>query len=75
MSEEQKMDDSTEILYVRILNDEFVKVKGHSHVYILDKEFKVKYWYGYVGELPWGMVYNNDYYDVKAAKNRIRTVE
>lgn len=46
MSEEQKMDDSTEILYVRILNDEFVKVKGHSHVYILDKEFKVKYWYG-----------------------------
>lgn len=64
MSEEQAMDDSTEIYYVRVLNDELLKVEGHIHAYILDKDFNIKYWYGDVGKFPWGMIYNDNYYYV-----------
>ena len=64
MSEEESIDDSTEIYYVRVLNDDIVKVEGPKHAYLLDKDFNVLYWHSDIGKFPWGTIYDNTYYYV-----------
>ncbi|MBQ4069302.1 MAG: hypothetical protein IJC76_08625 [Lachnospiraceae bacterium] len=62
MSEEDSIDDSTEVSYVRVLNDDIVKVEGPRHAYLLDKDFNVLYWHSDTGKFPWGTIYDNTYY-------------
>lgn len=64
MDEELAVDDSTEIFYVRVINDDVVKVEGHRHAYLLNDKFEILYWYSDIGKFPWGTIYNNKYYYV-----------
>ncbi|MBQ4067665.1 MAG: hypothetical protein IJC76_00285 [Lachnospiraceae bacterium] len=62
MDEGKKIDDSTEIYYVRVINEDYLKVEGHRHAYILDKNFEVICMYDDVGKFPWGTLYEDKYY-------------
>lgn len=62
--EEDAIDDSTKIDYIRILNEEIIKVESHRHAYLLDKDFNVLYWHSDIGKFPWGTIYDNTYYYV-----------
>lgn len=62
LDEGKKIDDSTQVMYVRVINDDYVKVEGRRHAYILDKEFNIVCWYDDVGKFPWGTLYENNYY-------------
>ena len=64
MPEEDAIDDSTKIDYIRILNEEIIKVESHRHAYLLDKDFNVLYWHSDIGKFPWGTIYDNTYYYV-----------
>jgi hypothetical protein len=64
VDEDLKVDDSTEIDYLRVLSDEIIKVQGRRHVYLLDKNFNIIYWHDEIGDFPWGTVYDNKYYYV-----------
>lgn len=63
MPEEYDADDE-DIYFVRVLNDNLIKVEGRRHAYLLDKDFKVKYCYYDVGKFPWGAVFYDYYYYV-----------
>ena len=62
LEESKKLDSSTEIYYISVLNDDYMKVEGHWHAYILDKNFNIVCWYGDVGKFQWGYLYENKYY-------------
>lgn len=64
MDADLAVDDSTSIFYVRVLSDDILKVEGHRHAYLLNRDFEVLYWYSDVGKFPWGMIYENQYYYV-----------
>lgn len=64
MPQEDAIDDSTRIDYIRVLNEEIIKIESHRHAYLLDKDFNVLYWHSDIGKFPWGTIYDNTYYYV-----------
>lgn len=62
LDESKKLDSNTKIFYITIINQDYIKVQGHRHAYILDKEFNIVCWYGDVGEFQWGTMYDDKFY-------------
>lgn len=62
LEESKKLDSSTEIYSISVINDDYMKVEGHRHAYILDKDFNIVCWYGDVGKFQWGYLYEDKYY-------------
>ncbi len=46
LDESKKLAATLEINYVIVINDEYMKIKGHRHTYIVDKNFDIVCWYG-----------------------------
>lgn len=72
MPEEQAVDDDEMINYVRVLNDDLLKVDGRRHAYLLDKDFKIRYCHYNIGKYPWGAVFNGCYYYVDDAYQLVK---
>lgn len=64
LDKEKAVDDGTELYYVRVLEENILKVEGRRHAYLLNEEFEVIYWHDDVGKFPWGCIYENRYYYV-----------
>lgn len=71
MDEQKKLDDSSQIYYVRVINDDYIKVEGHRHAYILDKNFDIVCMYDDVGKFPWGTLYGDKYYYINDLKQLV----
>ncbi len=72
MDPEKKIDDSTTIADIVILNKDYLKVDGQLHTYLLDKDFQVKYWYDDECSNSWGMIDGKHYYYVNDILQLIR---
>lgn len=62
LDESKKLDKDTDIHYITIINEDYIKVEGHWHAYILDTDFDLVCWYGDVGKWHWGHLYEDKFY-------------
>lgn len=54
LDKEKAVDDGTELYYVRVLEENILKVEGRRHAYLLNEEFEVIYWHDDVGKFDTG---------------------
>lgn len=62
LEESKKLDSDTTIFSISVISDDYMKVEGHRHAYILDKDCNIVGWYGDVGKYQWGYLYEDKYY-------------
>lgn len=63
--------DNSQIYYVRVINDDYIKVEEYKHAYILDKNFNIVCMYEDVGKFPWGTLYEDKYYYINDLKQLV----
>ncbi len=62
LDEGKKVDSSNKINFITVISDDYMKIEGHYHAYIVDKDFNIVCWYGDAGKQHWGTLYEGNFY-------------